>query len=449
MNGQLPKEWTESILRNCVDILDNQRVPVNSNERAKRLGTVPYYGATGLVGYIDDFLFNEELLLIGEDGAPFLDKSKPIAYLIQGKSWVNNHAHILRAKPGVTSNQYLKYFFDSFNFSGYVNGTTRLKLTQAAMTHIPVRLSPLGEQRRIVVKLEQLLGRVGSSQKRLELVPGILKRFRQSVLAAACSGHLTADWRKGNTADTKDIDNGLPVGWQDTLVGDVIEELKYGTSQKCSYEKRGVPVLRIPNVSDGIVTHSDLKYAVLPEKEFQQLRLRTGDILLIRSNGSVSLVGKCALVRDTDQDFAYAGYLIRLRPNAQTVVPEFLNLALESYGVRAQIEIPARSTSGVNNINSTEVRALRFLLPPLPEQREICRRVEALSKIADRIDLRYQEGKRRVDSLTQSILAKAFHGDLVPQDPKDEPASALLARIARQTNGHEADHSRKTAKRTK
>src|ERR1035437_369592 len=107
MNGQLPKEWTESDLRDCVDILDNQRVPVNSNERAKRPGTVPYYGATGQVGYIDDFLFNEELLLIGEDGAPFLDKSKPIAYLIQGKSWVNNHAHILRAKPGVTSNQYL------------------------------------------------------------------------------------------------------------------------------------------------------------------------------------------------------------------------------------------------------------------------------------------------------------------------------------------------------
>src|SRR5207249_6190070 len=124
------------------------------------------------------------------------------------------------------------------------------------------------------------------------------------------------------------VENDLPSGWQNASVGEVVESLKYGTAQKCSYEKRGVPVLRIPNITDGTIRHSDLKYTELPEKEFQQLRLIPGDILLIRSNGSVSLVGKCALARKADRDFAYAGYLIRLRPDFGKVSPEFLNLTL-------------------------------------------------------------------------------------------------------------------------
>jgi type I restriction enzyme, S subunit len=122
--------WQEYRLENCVDILDNQRVPINSDERAGRQGNVPYYGATGQVGWIDNHLFDEELVLLGEDGAPFLDKSKPIAYIIDGKSWVNNHAHVLRAKKELTNNWFIKYYFDYFDFADYVGGTTRLKLNQ-------------------------------------------------------------------------------------------------------------------------------------------------------------------------------------------------------------------------------------------------------------------------------------------------------------------------------
>ena len=97
----LPSGWAVDSLGTVVDILDSQRVPINSEERAKRLGKVPYYGATGQVGWIDDHLFDEELVLLGEDGAPFLESTKPKAYLIEGRSWVNNHAHVLRGKNGI------------------------------------------------------------------------------------------------------------------------------------------------------------------------------------------------------------------------------------------------------------------------------------------------------------------------------------------------------------
>src|SRR2546426_6681893 len=200
MSDQLPEGWASTSIGQCVDILDGKRVPINSDERAKRLGDVPYYGATGQVGWIDDYIFNEPLILLGEDGAPFLDKSKEIAYLISGKSWVNNHAHVLRAVPGLTTNEFIKYSLDSFDFHDHVNGTTRLKLTQGAMVTIPLHLPPLVEQRRIVAKAESLLVDVKASDEHLSRVPAILKRFRKSVLAAACSGRLTDNWRSSRPA---------------------------------------------------------------------------------------------------------------------------------------------------------------------------------------------------------------------------------------------------------
>ena len=127
---EAPEGWVIAPLGECVDILDNMRIPVNADDRKDRQGDVPYYGATGQVGWINDFIFDEELVLLGEDGAPFLDKSKPISYIIQGKSWVNNHAHVLRAKKGITLNRFLKHALDANDYLDHVTGTTRLKLTQ-------------------------------------------------------------------------------------------------------------------------------------------------------------------------------------------------------------------------------------------------------------------------------------------------------------------------------
>lgn len=118
--------------------MDYLRKPINSTERLARLEKAsiqyPYYGSTGLAGYIDDYLLDGEYILLGEDAAPFLDKNASKAYLINGKSWVNNHAHILKS---TTSNKYLMYYLNWFDYSNYVSGTTRLKLSQGNMKKIP------------------------------------------------------------------------------------------------------------------------------------------------------------------------------------------------------------------------------------------------------------------------------------------------------------------------
>ena len=353
-------------------------------------------------------------------------------------------------------------------------GGAQPNISPKALGNFRFLLPPLSEQNRIATKLEKLLEKVDKCKERLEKIPTILKRFRQSVLATVCSGELTENWRQENpnVEDAFEIlrwlesnrpkkqalpipiqeniqsAEELPIKWSTVKLKNIISDIRYGTAKKCNYEKTNVPVLRIPNVVRGIIDHRDMKYAPLSSQEYKKPRLKKGDILIVRSNGSVSLVGKSAVVSEKEEGFAYAGYLIRIRFNHQKINPNFINLALSTHDVRIQIEVPARSTSGVNNINSEEVKNLTIPLPPFLEQKEIVNRVDDLFQIADQIEKRYIKAKNYVEQITQSILAKAFRGELVSQDPDDEPATELLKRInAERAHAREKEpKARKTGK---
>lgn len=157
-----------------MDILDSQRVPVSAKERLNRQGQVPYYGATGQVGWIDDYLFDEELILLGEDGAPFLDSTKQKAYIIRGKSWVNNHAHVLRARGGIPSS-YIKHYLDIVDYHEFITGTTWYKLNQAAMRRISVPIASPNEQIFIVSEIEKQFSRLDEAVAALKRIKANLK----------------------------------------------------------------------------------------------------------------------------------------------------------------------------------------------------------------------------------------------------------------------------------
>lgn len=189
---EVPENWCWVKLGGMADCLDKFRKPINATERSKREGYIPYYGATGQVGWIDDYLLDEEVVLVGEDGAPFFDLLKNKAYIIEGKSWVNNHAHILKSKFGSFSNKYLMHYLNIFDYNGYVNGTTRLKLTQKKMLEIPIPIPPLAEQERIVNCIESLFDKVDKAVCLVaEAREGFEKR-RAAILERAFCGELTS-----------------------------------------------------------------------------------------------------------------------------------------------------------------------------------------------------------------------------------------------------------------
>lgn len=180
---QLAGKETEN-LDSLVDILDSQRIPINSTERMTRPGDVPYYGATGQVGTIDKAIFDDTLILLGEDGVPFFDSSKHKAYEISGPAWVNNHAHVLKAKEDRVVQRYLLHYLNIFNYSGYVNGATRLKLTQGDMKRIPVPLPEMKIQMQIAQKIDSAIGEIQSLRELDNTKRELLAALRQSLLSS-------------------------------------------------------------------------------------------------------------------------------------------------------------------------------------------------------------------------------------------------------------------------
>jgi len=469
VSAVLPQGWQDFRLEECVEVLDSLRVPVNNAERQSRIEgkpaeqLYPYYGATGQVGVIDDFLFDEELVALGEDGVPFLDPFKPKAYMLRGKTWVNNHAHVLRGLDGIALNKFVFYYLNQFDYQGYVNGGTRLKLTQANMRIIPIPLPPLAEQTRIAAKLDELLAQVDTLKARIDGIPARLKRFRQSVLAAAVSGRLTEEWREAQTsakngADVirndqlaktallerqpelkkkkssieSDIDESylfpLPEGWSFTTWGKISEWITYGFTRPMPKSDAGVKLLTAKDVqrfeleltSCGWTTTE--AFEALSDKD----KPAKGD-LLITKDGSI---GRAALVY-TDEEFCINQSVAVCWLRSTTMNKRYLELLSNSDFTQRFVKDKAQGMA-IQHLSIIDFAKCPVPVPSNEEQDEIVRRLEQLFAFADQLEARVKAAQTRIDRLTQSILAKAFRGELVPQDPNDEPASLLLERIKAQ-----------------
>ena len=302
---------------------------------------------------------------------------------------------------------------------------------------IDVPVPSLNEQRRIVAKLELLLAKVEACQERLNKIPAILKRFRQSVLAAACSGRLTADWKNEN----HNGHNGHPSSWNNVKLSNFIESMRNGIYKpEKFYATEGTICLRMYNIQNGQIVWKNLKRMNLTSEEISQYALKAGDILVNRVN-SRELVGKAAIIDQINEPVIFESKNIRLRTEKEMIISRYVNYCFMTRIVRDVFEDIAKQTVGMATISQPQIANLVLPIPKIEEQHEIVRRVEALFKIADQIEDRYKKAKTHVDKLAQSILAKAFRGELVPQDPNDEPASESLEKIKDERNNDKGKSS--------
>ncbi len=452
---EFPEGWAPAPLGQLVVNRDRDRVPINAKERAARQGTVPYYGASGQVGWIDRPLFDEPLLLLGEDGVQFFDAQKQKAYMIDGPAWVNNHAHVLAERTGIQLS-YLMHYLNQFDYHGYANGTTRLKLTRASMDEIPVRVAPRAEQERIVTAIEEAFSKLDAGEDGLRTVRQLLKRMRAAVLAAAITGRLIPQDPTDTPAPKLLADlgvellgsTGLPDGWALAPLGDAvgsnaITDGPFGSNLKTEhYRDAGPRVIRLQNI--GVGEFRD-EHAHIDPEHFAQLakhEVRAGDVL-VASLGEV--LPRACLAPNWLGPAIVKADCIRIRPG-NALIGAYLMLLLNSAPIRTTV---AASIKGVGRprVNLGDLRRLPVPVPPLEEQRRIVAEAERQGSFIEACERALEAGLARAGALRRAVLKSAFEGRLVPQDPSDEPASALLERIRaeRSANPSGKRRTRRTA----
>jgi type I restriction enzyme, S subunit len=408
--------------------------------------------------------------------------------LQNGLGFGSTEFHVLRPSGAVLP-EYLYYLIRQESFrraaEEHMTGSVGQRRVPAEyLERVQFPLPPLAEQRRIVEKVEALLARVNAARDRLAKVPAILKRFRQSVLAAACSGRLTEDWRqlhpkpvsegrllgklratrrsawetaeslrlkaRGKLVSRQELGARYrvpieaeptfqaPAGW----ILASLDELTFlaggitkGQKRPAGIRLRKVPYLRVANVQRGYLDLSEVKQIEATEDEIRELRLRPGDILL-NEGGDIDKLGRGWVWNGEIDECIHQNHVFRARPIPGIIEPRFLSHYANTFGQQFFFDVGAQ-TVNLASVSMSKVKALPVPVPPIEEQAEIVRWVDRLLKLADVIERRVAAATAHANSLTQAVLAKAFRGELVPteaelarREGRDyEPASALLERV--------------------
>lgn len=340
-------KWKMVKLGEVCDILDSMRVPVTASDR--KAGIYPYYGANGIQDYVDGYIFDDELVLLAEDGGNFGSKEKPIAYRVSGKCWVNNHAHVLKPKD-MLNVDYLCYSIMFYDVSKLISGTTRAKLNQAAVRKMGIPLPPLDIQKHIADTLDKTQEIIDGHKKQLEELDNLIKATFYDMFGDPVTNEK---------------------GWKLAKIKDLAKKIQYGTSEKATTEILEYAILRMNNITyNGEWDFGDLKYINLSSADKEKYLVHKGEMLFNRTN-SKELVGKSAAYRN-EYPMAYAGYLVKLTPNGRTN-SEFISAFLNSKYGKALLKSMAKNIIGMANINAKELGNIKIYVPPLDLQNKFAK----------------------------------------------------------------------------
>ena len=344
----------------------------------------PYYGATGQVGWIDSFLTDGEYILLGEDGAPFLNPYAEKAYIIYGKTWVNNHAHILRSK---TNNEFLCYYLNYFNYKNYVSGTTRLKLTQAQMRKIPIPNIPSDEQSRIVASIEELFSELDKAVDTLKTTKEQLEVYRQTILVDAFRAATNSTYLKVGCVCAKIVD------------------CPHSTPK---WEKSGKLCLRTTNFKRGYLDLQSPNY--VSEETFNDRNRRIipqpGDVLYSREGSVLGIA--CTIPSNV---YPCLGQRMMLLRSGEKLNNRYLMHYLNSPMVTNHV-IATKGGTGSPHINVGDIKEFQIPIPSLEEQSNIVCQIEEQLSSCDNVEKTVDAILTQADAMRQSILKQAFEGTL-------------------------------------
>lgn len=354
-----------------------------------------------------------------------------------------NFTRLARPSKEVDSaflNYFLTFFYNSGEITKYQSGSNNLRNLQFQdYVKIGVPLASVAEQTRIVEKLDEVLAQVEAIQARLARIPDIIKRFRQSVLAAAVSGKLTGGWRE-QVEELKAIAIAeenlyVPSSWNTSTLESLIlpsRKICYGVVQPGELVDGGQPLIRVCDINNGVVDYSGLRTISRDiDSQYKRSKVQKHDLLVT----IVGAIGRVAIVTE-DIEANIARAVARLSPNVDIVDPKYLLIWLSCPKLQWWLNNSSREVAR-KTLNLSELKQANVAFPSIEEQKEIVRLVDQYFAFADTIEAQVKKAQTRVDKLTQAILAKAFRGELTADwraaNPDlisgDHSAAALLARI--------------------
>jgi type I restriction enzyme S subunit len=368
-------------LGELVEFLDSQRRPVTASDRTS--GPYPYYGANGQQGTIDDFIFDEPLVLLAEDGGLFDQPDRGIAYRIYGKTWVNNHAHVLR--PGKRLDiGFLFRVLENYDVTPFVTGTTRGKLTKAGASEIPIPVPPLSEQRRIAAVLDK----AETLRSKRITVSIKIAELRCSLFDSIIGSPSLSRW---------------PLIQLQELVN-AGDSINYGVVQPGELDSTGVPLIRVGDILGGAVDIGNLKrISASVEASYQRSRLR-GDEVLVSCVGSI---GTVALAAPEMAGMNIARAVARIPLDAEKAnrvfIAEYLRTPFVQRYFTGETRTVAQPTLNIKQLCTTPVS-----LPPMKIQNDFVDRIGRLQDNTARI----RDSSDKLESLFSCLQHRAFNGEL-------------------------------------
>ena len=381
--------WTTKKLGEVCEILDSRRIPITRKDR--KPGHVPYYGATGQVDSVADYIFNERLLLLGEDGADWSAGANS-AFIIEGKSWVYNHAHVLRPLDFV-SDCWLMYYLNATDLNEWVSGTTVPKLNQRNMCDIPIPIPPLAEQKRIVAKIDAAFEKIDRLKANAEKNLTNAKELFQSALDEAMRPKK---------------------GWVEKRLREVCSKIGSGATPrggKASYCSKGISLIRSMNVYDCAFEYSELAHINdMQAKELANVTIEANDVLINITGASVA---RCCVVPSDVMPARVNQHVAILRiADNRFLNPDFLCYSLVAPARKSLLLGIGEAGSTRQALTKTDLALFKIKIPDVFEQKRIVERVKVVAQANEALQQNYAQQVADCAEMRQAILREAFGGRL-------------------------------------
>ncbi len=371
------------LLKDCCDILDSMRVPITAKDRKK--GPYPYYGANGVQDYVADYIFNDELVLLAEDGGNFGSEEKPIAYKVSGKCWVNNHAHVLKPKAGIDVD-YLCYSLMFYKVDGMVNGATRMKLTQTAMRKMLIPSRKIKDQREIVGILNKVQVLIKEEKEQIERYDELIKSrfvemFGDPVL---------------NTM-------GWPVPFIEEVISSEQNALKAGpfgsALKKEFYVKSGYKIYGQEQVIKEDPAYGDYYIDEKKYKDLKNCAVKAGDVLI----SLVGTYGKLLIMPEIFEPGIINPRLLKITFDKTKVNPVYFKYYFQSDSLKYTLSKNAHGGT-MDILNLRIVRKLPMPMPPIELQNQFA----AFVRQVDKLKFEQQQQLEKTQILFDSLMQQYF-----------------------------------------